>query len=437
MPWFSRFFNNDDHKDWFAIWATLIVSVTLIAYPTTRFVLDGTRSLYLLVLLFLSFIVLGVRWSRFKELKVEYLDKVLLSFYFLMFVVIFLSAVILGGDGSEMKRVAVHTGFLFSIPIYFLFRLYMPSSRIIWLALVVACYVVAIRAWLEVNGYVEDIAWPSFGMGRANGTMHPIRFGDLTLLMGFISLAGSLYIKDLKIWLRILGGAAFLCGLFASVLSQSRGGWVALPALLVIVLWPLFRGMSYKNKVIVILTIVVGAILVYETPSLKVSERIEMAISDVVKYRDEGDSGTSVGARFDMYETGYSMFQKKPWFGVGVGHYQEQALAYYNEHKGRMSGEVAIWGNPHNEILLHMATRGVVGLVVVLGLFLTGIFFFIGRIRTYDKNIQFYAVSGLMVFVAYLHFGMSISLFIHRDFTLFFVIYATLFAAGVRKESAS
>lgn len=427
---------DDVHKDGFAAWIGFFISITLIAYPATRFVVDGTRSLYLLVLLLLSFIVLSFRWSQFRALKIERSDKVLLFFYFLMFVVIFLSAIIFGGDGREFKKVAVYTGFLFSIPIYLLFRLYLPSSRVIWLAFVIACYVVAIRAWLEVNGYVEDIAWSSFGVDRANGTMHPIRFGDLTLLMGFISLAGALYIKDLKIWLRILGGAAFLCGLFASVLSQSRGGWVALPALLVIVLWPLFREMSYKNKTVVMLAIVVSVILIYEAPSLKVSERIEMAVSDVVKYRDEGDSGTSLGARFDMYETGYHMFQKNVWFGVGVGHYQEQALAYYSEHEGRMSGEVVIWGNPHNEIILHMATRGVVGLVVVLGLFLTGIFFFIGRIRTYDKNIQFYAVSGLMVFVAYLHFGMSISLFIHRDFTLFFVIYATLFAAGVRKESA-
>ena len=157
-----------------------------------------------------------------------------------MFVVTLTSFVLLGGDHGGQGRVEVYLSFVFSIPIYFLFKLYSPSNRIIWGALVIACYVVAIRALLEVNGYVDELTSNNIGFGRANGTMHPIRFGNLSLLMAFISLAGVLYIQNIKRWMKVGGILAFVWGLTASVLSESRGGWIAFPALMVIVMWPLF-----------------------------------------------------------------------------------------------------------------------------------------------------------------------------------------------------
>ncbi|HHJ36509.1 MAG TPA: O-antigen ligase domain-containing protein, partial [Gammaproteobacteria bacterium] len=292
---------------------------------------------------------------------------------------------------------------------------------------------VVIRAWLEVHGYVDDLAWSSFGPGRANGTMHPIRFGDLVLLLGFLSLAGSLYIRDVKSWMRAVGVLAFFCGLYASLLSQSRGGWIAIPALLAIVLWPVFRDLQLKNKFVLVLAIIIGVTIMFNMPGLKTKQRIDQAVIDIDQYWQHGNSKTSIGSRFDMYETAYALFLQKPLFGVGVGNYRENSANYFESNKDRMSREVIIWDNPHNEILLQMATRGLVGLVVLVMLFLSGIIIFFTHLRQYDRDTLFYAVSGLMVLVAYMHFGMSIALFKHRDFILFFVIYILLFSAGVHK----
>ena len=71
---------------------------------------------------------------------------------------------------------------------------------------------------------------------------------------------------------------------------------------------------------------------------------------------------------------------------------------------------------------------------VVVMLFYAGIAIFLKYFRQYDRHTLFYAVSGLMILVAYMHYGMSIAIFKHRDFVLFFVIYVLLFSAGLHKE---
>jgi len=412
----------------------IIISVCIVLYPLTSFIVEGGRSVYIVILILLSIVAFTVRWSEVKKIELSRIEKWFLTSYFLMFIIALASIVFMGEGVDGNKRLAAYSGFLFSIPIYYLFRLYMPPSRIIWAAIVIACYIVATRAWLEVNGIVEDIEWSSFPVSRANGAMHPIRFGNLTLLLGFIALAGSLYIKDVKLWMKLAGILAFFCGLYASVLSQSRGGWIAIPLLLVIVLWPVFRELTVKSKVALLVAIVISMVVVFNLTNLKVSERFKQAESDIVQYQKYNNSSTSLGARFDMYETAYNIFLQKPWFGVGIGNYRKHSASYYELNEDRLSTDVIMWGNPHNEILMHMATRGVVGLVVLVMLFVVGIYLFYSNMRKYNQNTLFFAVSGLLIFVAYLHYGMSVALFLHRDMTVFFIMYVTLFVAGIYKE---
>ncbi len=425
--------NNIKEGDQLGKWLMVLTGMVIVIYPTTRFVVEDIRSLYLVLLFLLSVVAFSFRWSQCKAISLSRSEKILLSCFFLMFIVTLMSFVILGGDHDGQRRVGVYLGFLLGLPVYYLFRLYMPSSRLIWAAIVIACYIVAVRSWLEMNGYVNDIAWVKLAHDRANGTMHPIRFGDLSLVIGFISLAGALYIQEIKTWMKIMGVLGFLCGGYASVMSQSRGGWVAIPALLLIVLWPLFRKITLKYKVGVILSILLGTVLMFNVPELKINERFEQASSDIELYQ-KGDSNTSIGLRFDMFEAAYQIFSEYPLFGVGVGNYVESINNYYGSNKESVSNAITQYDNPHNEFLFHMVTRGLIGIVLLLVLFGTGIVMFFSKMKKHDNKNLFYAVSGLMVLVAYMHFGMSISLFKHRDFLLFFVIYVLLFAAGVNKK---
>ncbi len=415
-------------------WLMVLTGIILVAYPTTRFVVNEFRSSYLVVLFLLSLIACVCCWPQCKTIVLTRLEKLLLFSFFLMFVVTLMSYALLGGDHGGQTRVGIYLGFVLAIPIYFLFKLCSPPSRIIWWALVIACYVVAARSLLEVNGLVDELSKKNISLYRANGTMHPIRFGDLSLLMAFISLAGALYIKDIKRWMRMAGVIAFFCGIIASVLSESRGGWIAVPALLIVTLWPLFREITVRNKIIILAVIAVVLSAMFNVPGLKIDERYEQAKYDILQYHNKDNSSTSIGLRFDMFEAAYWVFSENPVFGSGIGNYSEEVKKYSESNKDRLSEAIIRFDNPHNEVLMHMATRGMIGLISLMLLFFVGAFMFVTKMRQYEDKTLFYSISGLLVFVAYAHFGMSISLFMHRDFLLFFVIYVSLFAAGANRE---
>jgi len=416
-------------------WLMILTGIILVAYPVTRFVVDEFRSSYLVILFLLSITACISCWPQCRKIVLTDLEKLLLFSFFLMFVVTLFSFLALNGEDGGQPRVGIYLGFALAIPIYFLFKSFSPPAQIIWMALVIACYVVAARALLEVNGLVEELSSKRTGIGRANGTMHPIRFGDLSLLMAFISLAGALYIKDISRWMRALGMLAFAGGVLASVLSESRGGWVAVPALLIVSLWPLFREITLRNKILILAGIALVLTAMFNVPGLKIEKRYEQAKYDILQYHKKDYSSTSIGLRFDMFEAAYWMFSENIIFGVGVGNYSKEVKKYYESNDKRISKAIINFDNPHNEVLMHMATRGMVGLISLILLFFVGVFMFVTKMRKYDDRTLFYSVSGLLIFVSYAHFGMSISLFMHRDFLLFFVIYVLLFAAGANRET--
>ena len=67
--------------------------------------------------------------------------------------------------------------------------------------------------------------------------MH-IQGGDISMSLGILSLIIALYAyqkREVKLTvLSVIGG---LCGIVGSLLSTARGGWVALPILLIVILW--------------------------------------------------------------------------------------------------------------------------------------------------------------------------------------------------------
>jgi len=399
----------------------------LLVYPATMFVYDGIRSEYFGVLFLLS--LLGVLAGRYRLSfrSLERIDRWVLLAFASITIVAWLSWAGIGFDPEAKGRIAKYSWFLLAVPVFFLFRHLRPKMEIVWLGLVIGAWVAFGRAMLEELKLVEELGWKS--PDRANGVMHPIRFGDLSLLLGFIALAGALYLDGINRLARAIGIGAFVAGILASVLSLSRGGWLAAPLLLAVSLLPLLKGKSRGYKAAVVGGIALGLAGLMTLPGLDMGKRFGQARADLEKYFVQGNSKTSLGARLDMFETALSAFDKHPFMGVGVGRYHEYSKKYYEANKERLSVEVIWWKNPHNELLLHAATRGSVGVVTLLALFLLLGYRFAVTRHDPGGRIRFVSVAGLMLVLGYAVFGMSIALFEHRDFLMFFVIYAVLFLA--------
>lgn len=61
--------------------------------------------------------------------------------------------------------------------------------------------------------------------------------------------------------------------------------------------------------------------------------------------------------------------------------------------------------------------------------------FFYRNRKDQGNGYQFSAIAGMLVITGYFFFGMSIALFEHRDFSLFFIIYTMFFAATLAEKN--
>src|SRR5699024_2829187 len=104
--------------------------------------------------------------------------------------------------------------------------------RLTWLWLGLGIGAIAACIWSGYQKFFLDIQ-------RAGGYTNAIQYGNLAMLMGVWCVAGLGWAHTqthCRRWQLLLVVGA-LCGVLASLLSGSRGGWIGLP----VVLWVLYR----------------------------------------------------------------------------------------------------------------------------------------------------------------------------------------------------
>ena len=197
--------------------------------------------------------------------------------------------------------------------------------------------------------------------------LHPIHFGNLSLLIGFISLSGVFWALDKGdkrlVWLMVV---AFVMGIAASFLSGTRSGWVALPLALFAV-YKFYKDIIPQKyiKPILAAAFVIIALLVL-VPQTGVQKRVVSAFSNIEHYM-EGKSSTSVGLRFEMWKSGYEAFIRKPVFGWGEeAFYEFQANIVIEKELNPL---ILRYNHLHNQYVEELAKRGIVGLFALLLLF--------------------------------------------------------------------
>lgn len=144
-----------------------------------------------------------------------------------------------------------------------------------------------------------------------------IPYGDISLLLGVCSVL-SLGWSHRRAWvsngLKIAGGMA---GIYASFLSQSRGGWIAIPFFMVLGLVAMNR--SRKNSktwlfVLILAIILFGSI---GTFSKSVQTRFIDAKTNITDFYSGKNIDTSVGIRFQLWKGSLVIFREHPLLGVG------------------------------------------------------------------------------------------------------------------------
>ncbi|WP_338845739.1 O-antigen ligase family protein [Massilia sp. W12] len=273
------------------------------------------------------------------------------------------------------------------------------------------------------------------GMGRVDGyTHHPITFGDLALAMGVLALLALPGWRAHR-WLRLAPPAALLAGLAVSVLSGSRGGWLALPLLAAAPLlagnWRLARQIGALLAACALLFALAWAV-----PASGVAARVTLAATEARGYIERQDANTSVGIRLELWKASWLMFQQDPLLGVGRDRFRAelQTLA----QSGQLQHSLALqFSSSHNDALNMLATGGLLDFSCLLLLYGAPLLLFRRTLQRHAHGPQHDAgLAGILLVLCFIGFGLTDVMFWLMMPKVFYVMFVGVLAGYCLQEEA-
>lgn len=235
-----------------------------------------------------------------------------------------------------------------------------------------------------------------------------IHYGDIALVLGALSALSLNWWRKDPLGIKALKFIALAAGVYASILTETRGGWAAIP---VVALLVYLRG-SYRTgarRWLVPLLIVVALVLV-GVASSAVRDRVWLVWSDIVQYA-HGHKDTSSGVRLQLYEAAFMILRAHLVFGAGPNGFADSMAAF--AHAGKLSSVAAEYGRgeTHNQLLFYAANYGTIGALAGLALHLVPCVMFVRYMKAPVRPVRCAAFMGLTFTVCFLIFGLSVETF--------------------------
>ncbi|HSP32417.1 MAG TPA: O-antigen ligase family protein [Halomonas sp.] len=296
--------------------------------------------------------------------------------------------------------------FLFAIPVLLMVMAYPPRLSWLWSGMALG----AIGAG-SLSGWQKLIE----GAARPGGFTQAIQFGNIGMMMGVLCLAGlgwAVMQRHRGWWIGLLLLGA-LGGFLASIFSGSRGGWLGLPLMLLVLYRAYGREFSLTGRLVVLGTVMSVVAMAWFVPQTHVQQRVNSAVSDVSQYFSGENVNTSVGKRLEMWRGASQVFIDKPLTGWGEVGYERRMSQLVEE--GMIHPSIARYRHAHNEFIDHAAKFGLVGLVSLLVLYLLPISLFAPGLKAERLTVRALATAGMLIPVAYIDFSMTQGFLTHNS----------------------
>lgn len=266
---------------------------------------------------------------------------------------------------------------------------------------------------------------------RARGFTHVIQFGNISMLIGLLCLAGLAWActrPNKRVWIIWLS-LGTVGGIAGSLFSGSRGGWIGLPLIALIFFRVYHEYLSTKLKVLLSISVVAIITVIYNVPQSGVQQRVHEAVNNISLYA-KGNSASSVGARFEMWKGASQLFMAKPVLGWGKENYQPAMTSLAKQ--GKANPVIIPYGHPHNELLNNAAKQGLVGVLALLILYLVPIRLFAPGLRSPSLPQRAVATAGFLLPIAYIDFGLSQAFLTHNSGVMVYAFWLVVLWACYR-----
>lgn len=264
---------------------------------------------------------------------------------------------------------------------------------------------------------------PHVGERGRNSFLNSIHFGDIALSLGMLAVLSMGWWRKDSLTVRMLKLGALGAGLATSLLSGSRGGWIAIPVVAIIAVLMRKRDANHPRKAIVTLG-VVGVLIAAGLASPIGQQRFGALANDYTLYQ-AGQKDTSLGTRLQLYEAAGRIIAAHPWLGLGAHGFHNSMTAF--ESAGVITPAAADLGRgeTHNQMLAYLTDYGLPGGLALLAIYVVPCIVFIRRSRTGDATVRRASVMGTSFVVSFAIFGLTVEMF---DLKLTVAFYATVTA---------
>ncbi len=309
-----------------------------------------------------------------------------------------------------------------------------PQAKALLTGLVVGCLGAGAIALWEVVGQ---------GDARASGGTNAIQYGNLALCMAaMLALYGGALWSQLSRARRALGLLAVAAALNASVLSQSRGGWLALLlALPLALVWLYFHRRDMFRVIGFSMLTVVAVVVALNSGSML--KRFDIMEQEMHTYDQRGDAQSSVGQRLEHWRFAWSTVRERPLLGWGFKGYMEEKAK--RVAAGQYGESIAEYKFVHHEFLDQWVKLGITGPLVLLLFYALPFAMFLPlkrRMHSYQRDVErgMHALAlrlcGCCVPVLYVGFGLTQVFFAHNSGIMFYVFMLMLLWASLCRLEA-
>jgi len=278
--------------------------------------------------------------------------------------------------------------------------------------------------------------WQRFSEGnlRPDGYMtSAIPFGNLSLMVGVLCIAGIAWsgtrTRYALHW-RIVLYAGFLAGLYVSLVSGSRGGWLATPAVITIFGAAFLRKGNLKRVMFNSLLILPLLLALGMTMQDQIVERFQAAATEMHEYAESNNSVTSVGVRLEAWRAAMVSIAEEPLLGWGykdyTAHVREMAI------KKEVNASIMALANTHNNFLEVWLHQGLFGFLAFLALLTVPFWFFCKRLRSNDPTVQAFALGGACLLACFFIFSLTQVILGRNNGVIFFGLTLVIFWGGMR-----
>jgi len=316
--------------------------------------------------------------------------------------------------------------FLLAIPIFMILRNTRPGTLSVVaygfpLGAIAALITTAIHP-VEVDGRVTS------------HFLNLIHFGDLALMLGFLSFFSINWVKKDSLPVRLLKVAGLAAGLYLAIRTGSRGGWAAIPA--VALIWVVWKSPSWKSIVLTLLALLAAGVIGYYAVDM-FHQRLDALYSDITGY-SQGNRDTSAGLRFQIWKGALHLFMENPVFGVGPEEFKNAISSLSGT--GLISAEAIEAGKAevHNEIISKTVNLGVFGAASILSIHLVPLYVFARCLKSASRQARTAAWLGICLVTGFLIFGLTVEIFdLKMTATFYALTVAVLLAAATNRQDPS